>query len=79
MQLLCLQKACYDTMIGIRKVIRPVAIQVHGVRGIDEYALKMHFNSSLGNNCNVKVISCEDDDNCCLIQFENNEGTLLNL
>ena len=76
MELQCVQKACYDKMIGIKKVLKPDTIQVHGIRDIDEYALQLHFereNVSGGGKV-LAITYTEEEDDCCLVQFSNNEG-----
>ena len=80
LELLCVQKACYDQMIGIRKVLKPDTIQVHGTSDTDEYTLKLHFeldNVSGGG----KVLSFsypEEEENCCLMKFASSEGLFKN-
>ena len=64
-------------MIGVRKVLKPDSIQVHGIRNIDEYSLRLHFELPQNGASKVKnVIPVKDDDNACLIQFETSQGIL---
>ena len=63
-------------MIGIRKVLKPDIIQVHGISDTDEYTLQLHFEKeNVSGGCKVlEVTYPEEEDDCCLVKFSNNEG-----